>query len=61
MGGGRRIVARRKKNNNLQSLKRHVIDVYQETNSHVLQVNVPPMMGMGRIKTRTKEVFVFVH
>ena len=34
MGGGRRrIVARRKKNNNLQSLKRHVIDAYQDTDS----------------------------
>ena len=32
-GGGHRIVARRKKNNNLQSLKRHVIDTYQDTNS----------------------------
>ena len=32
-GGGRRIVARRKKNNNLQSLKRHVIDAYQDTSS----------------------------
>ena len=32
-GGRRRIVARRKENNNLQSLKRHVIDAYQNTNS----------------------------
>ena len=33
-GGGRRIVARHKKTtNNLQSLKRHVIDAYQDTNS----------------------------
>ena len=33
-GGGRRIVARhKKKTNNLQSLKRHVIDAYQDTNS----------------------------
>ena len=32
-GGGRCIVARHKKNNNLQSLKRHVIDAYQGTNS----------------------------
>ena len=32
-GGGRRIVARHKKNNNLQSLKRHVSDAYQDTNS----------------------------
>ena len=32
-GGGRRIVVRRKKNNKLQSLKRHVIDAYQDTNS----------------------------
>ena len=32
-GGGRRIVARHKKNNNLQSLKRHIIDAYQDTNS----------------------------
>ena len=36
-GGGRRIVARRKKNNNLQSLKRHVIDAYQDTNSPAFQ------------------------
>ena len=33
MGGGCRIVAQHKKNNNLQSLKRHVIDAYQDTNS----------------------------
>ena len=32
-GGGRRIVAQRKKNNNLLSLKRHIIDAYQDTNS----------------------------
>ena len=33
-GGGRRIVApSHKKNNNPQSLKRHIIDVYQDTNS----------------------------
>ena len=33
-GGGRRIVARHKKTtNNLQSIKRHVIDAYQDTDS----------------------------
>ena len=32
-GGTHRIVARHKKNNDLQSLKRHVMDAYQDTNS----------------------------
>ena len=32
-GGAHCIVARHKKNNNLQSLKRHVMNVYQDTNS----------------------------